>query len=231
TELETLELGDYVLVTGEIGNVGGGYSGLNRVEPRTLHLAQSVTSPRVHHLCKNQGGETVLSPRQAEQFVSFIKQNCPPWWWENASASVRDMLTAGKETPGDKARILFREAVSKWDGSSAQDETLPLIERALGLDLGLREARIMLGKMALARGDVNAAITNFQEELTKASRPDVLNAHTYLSAIYRELGQESDAQRHAQAGMETPEYKQNPTKLSPEAYERVRTVVSKYRRS
>jgi len=230
-ELETLEPGDYVLLTYDTGQVGGGYIGIDRVECRTLHLGQSVARPKSDELWKLQADEAPLSPRQQGHFISLVKGSSRPWDWENASATVRALFTAKEDTPADEARILVREAFCEWDGSSVQDKASALIERALGFDSGVREARILLGKMALARGDVNAAIAYFLEELAKATKPDALNAHSYLAAIYRELGRESDAQRHALAGTDTPEYRQNPTQLGPTAVDMIKQAVSRHRRT
>jgi tetratricopeptide (TPR) repeat protein len=218
---ESTELapGDYMLVGYGVGDVGGGSLGVKSLFVRNLHTtrATKITSmTRNSDLFAMAGEETVLSPAQRKMVVLCIKREYV-YWWDHAPPTIKALL--GEEvTIEDRARHMLIEGRSLYYANRLS-EAAKLVEQALTLDPKLREARSTLGRIALYQGDVQTAITHFQEELACARDPDEYNAHAYLSVIYDTQGRVGEAQLHARSAMAYGMF------LSPEEVKKIRAAV------
>ncbi len=228
-ERHALEPGEYIVAQFTQGSVGGGYSGLNFFSAQILELKESIElAYPPDAVLQLLGAGIRLSRVQAEKFIAFIKGNRQSWVWDNAPAEIKALVSGEEPNAHDQASDLVRQAMAKgWDVDDPSTHAAPmaLLRQAIALYPGVADARCILGKIAISQGNVNEAITLFAGELTMASKPDALNANSYLAIIYRELGREADAQRHAAAAMTTKEHRELPTQLIPEVVERIRAAV------
>ena len=226
--------GEFILVQYEIGALGGGYTGLKSVSAHILELKEpaELTVISADEILHRRGAGTALSKLQGQQVIAFIKDLNAPWAWDNARAEVRAILTGEEPTAKERASDLVRQALAQgWndDDPSTFEAPSAFLQQAIALYPGVAEARVFLGKMAIMGGRVEQAVAYFTGELSEASKPAALNAHSYLSIIYRALGREGEARQHAEAGTRTPEYRQMPTQLSPEVVTKVSAAVCRNR--
>jgi tetratricopeptide (TPR) repeat protein len=108
--------------------------------------------------------------------------------WAEAAAAYRYALAFGDEDPLLHARLAIA-----LDQVGQRDDADEALARALALDPDAEAAHLARGEIALARGDVRAAIAAF--ERARASAPESEGAALRLAAVLRDAGalQRADA--------------------------------------
>lgn len=231
TTISELVPGSYVLLIYDIGYVGRSHLGVQSLTVRSLHIDRTAKLPEGASewseakalLLAMAGQEAQLSENQRKLVVAHIKSEYH-YWWDNASPAIKAFLLGKELSPEDKAKWLLIEGTSLYYGNRLS-EAARLVEDGLKLDLKLSGARCRLGQIALYQGDIQGAITYFQEELELAREPDDYTAHSYLSVIYQAQGRIDDARFHSHLAKQTRTYLQHPMYLAPGEVERIRRAV------
>ena len=223
--------GEYVVVSCEIGMVGGNLIGLARASARRINVARTLKSEDLCflHLGKKPRGVRVtqirtdaLSDQQRRRTIDEI-ESVDRWWWENGTREAKTALGASY-SKRDEARELVSKGVDLLKIGRLPEARNVIIE---GLEMYPETggARVHLGRIAIEQGQIDEAIRWFQEELGYAAEPRELQAHSYLAAIYRFKGDDGGYRRHDQAAARTEEYRHQPSALAPEAVEAIRRAV------
>jgi tetratricopeptide (TPR) repeat protein len=205
TELEPLDETNYldlILLCVERRNYELGLEitdiGLRRIpSSHRLHLQRGVIlamKSRYEEAEKEFQTSAQLAP---EAGLAYVAWGLVLLQMEKVSDAVNVLRLQSKRNPNDPYVLWFlAEALNRFGakpGSEPEKEAINALEKAIRLDPRLPQARALLGKMLLRRGEVNRAV----EELEKALELDPENlAATYqLAQALQRKGQKARARQ------------------------------------
>jgi tetratricopeptide (TPR) repeat protein len=164
-----------------------------------------------------------LSRAQCDKIISHLKSQ-GSWFWDYAVPEVKKALKPVLSIE-DEAHALVSQGRILISQKGFQ-QAIPQFEQAIRIYPKISGARVDLGKAKLELRRVEEAIQSFEEELTQASDPEVLNANLYLAAICDAKGNAEKSRMHLAAVVATADYRRNPISMDPAVVRKIKAAVA-----